>query len=83
MRKVHDTRTQLAAYCAGMGIPLRAAGDADKEAESIRKCFVAGFFLHIAVLRADNKYHTMAEAKEVHIHPSSTLFNVTPRPPTR
>ncbi len=65
MKKVVDIRTQLLQYCQGMRMQVRAAGDAAQDAESIRKCFCAGFFLNVAVLRADNKYRTLSSDAKV------------------
>jgi hypothetical protein len=39
----------------------------------IRKCFLAGFFLHAARRQPDGSYQTLADRQTVHIHPSSAL----------
>jgi len=70
--KAKDVRGQLKEYCASMKIPLVSCGI---NTESIRRCFVTGFFMNAAQLQPDGlSYKTVEDHKDVFIHPSSTLF---------
>ncbi len=67
-----EVRQQLLEYCNNLNIPLHSAMG---EADPIKKCFLQGFFLNIAVLQPDNTYKTLNDHKIVYLHPSTSLFN--------
>lgn len=79
MMRVENVRVQLEQYLTRMGMTMTRCAKAD--ADNIRKCFVAGFFMNVATLRADRTYRTMVSNRLVSVHPSSVLFSVKPQPP--
>ena len=79
MMRVENVRVQLEQYLTRMGLTITRCAKSD--ADNIRKCFVAGFFMNVATLRADRTYRTMVSNRLVSIHPSSVLFCVKPQPP--
>lgn len=79
MMRVENVRVQLEQYLTRMGLTITRC--AKNDADNIRKCFVAGFFMNVATLRADRTYRTMVSNRLVSVHPSSVLFSVKPQPP--
>ena len=79
MMRVENVRVQLEQYLTRMGMTITRCAKAD--ADNVRKCFVAGFFMNVATLRADRTYRTMVSNRLVSVHPSSVLFGVKPPPP--
>ncbi|KYQ94232.1 DEAD/DEAH box helicase [Tieghemostelium lacteum] len=76
MVKILNIFEQLVKYCMQSKMEMVSC---QSDYERIRKCFITGFFLNVAVLQPDKKYKTMADNKEIQIHPSSFLFNVNPQ----
>ena len=47
------------------------------ETDAVCKCITAGMFPNAAYLHRSGFYHTVRGDKEIHIHPSSTLYTLT------
>jgi ATP-dependent RNA helicase DDX35 len=79
MVKAISTRNQLAAYFARFGIAepstdvLRAGGK--PLAERICRCVAAGFFAHVARMKADGSFVTVDGKTTLWAHPSSVFFH--------
>lgn len=73
--KVLDIRRQLCALCTAAEIPLRSCG---RDTAALRKCMIAGLFTNVAELQKEGHYATVESRKQVHIHPSSCLFSLSP-----
>ncbi|EGG20936.1 vacuolar protein sorting-associated protein 13 family protein [Cavenderia fasciculata] len=75
MVKVVSVFEQLLEYCTNSRMKISSCGE---ETERIRRCFITGFFLNIASLQPDGKYKTMADHREIFVHPTSFMFGMTP-----
>ena len=71
-----SVRNQLEKYLNRFNIPIRSSkGDT----VSIRKCILTGHFHHAAKLLPNGSYSTVRENEILYIHPSSVLFNRSPK----
>lgn len=69
-------RGQLSKYLKRFGVPMQSCrGDT----VAVRKCIVSGFFAQAAKIHHDGSYRTIRENQTVYIHPSSVLFNRSPK----
>jgi pre-mRNA-splicing factor ATP-dependent RNA helicase DHX16 len=76
MKRARDIRDQILGLMERCEIELRSnIGDL----EGIRKAVASGFFYHTASLQRNGSYKTVKSGQTVHIHPSSGLFELTPR----
>eukprot|EP01133_Synstelium_polycarpum_P002923 gene2923-3362_t len=75
MIKVVNVFEQLYEYAASFKMNITSC---QSDTERVRRAFVTGFFMHVAVLQPDRKYRTMADNKELHIHPSSFMYDIQP-----
>jgi ATP-dependent RNA helicase DDX35 len=79
MLKAVSTRNQLAAYFSRFGIAepatdvLRAGGK--PMPERICRCVAAGFFAHVARMKADGSFVTVDGKTTLWAHPSSVFFH--------
>eukprot|EP01132_Coremiostelium_polycephalum_P010062 gene10062-12334_t len=67
---------QLVKYCTSIKMKIQSCMN---DFERVRKCFITGFYMNVAVLQPDKKYKTMSDNKEIFIHPTSFLFEVKPQ----
>ncbi|GAM25782.1 hypothetical protein SAMD00019534_089570 [Acytostelium subglobosum LB1] len=75
MDKVVNVFNQLLEYCQNSNMKIESCGN---ELERVRRCFITGFFLNVAALQPDKKYRTMVDNREIHIHPTSFMFDIKP-----
>ena len=68
MQKIRD---QLSNYIKNIGIEEKSCGS---DVEKVKRCFVSGFFLNVAILQPDLSYKNLVDHKVVYVHPSSCLF---------
>ena len=78
LTRARDVRDQLAKLCDRVEVSISTVGAADLP--PIQKALAAGFFPNAARLqRGGDSYRTVKNGMTVHLHPSSTLFEVNPR----
>eukprot|EP01104_Vermistella_antarctica_P018572 TRINITY_DN6932_c0_g1_i1.p1 TRINITY_DN6932_c0_g1~~TRINITY_DN6932_c0_g1_i1.p1 ORF type:complete len:804 (+),score=148.17 TRINITY_DN6932_c0_g1_i1:64-2412(+) len=94
LKKALDVRGQLAEYLVKFKMaptkqsldvmPSRVEGVIEEDSDDVddvKKAILSGFFLQVARLQQDGRsYGTVTGNKTVHIHPSSCLFDLKPRP---
>ncbi|KAF2075347.1 hypothetical protein CYY_003323 [Polysphondylium violaceum] len=76
MTKVINVFEQLVKYCISIKLKIESC---ENDFEKVRKSFISGFFMNVAALQPDKKYKTMVDSKEIHIHPTSFLFDIKPQ----
>ncbi|MCJ1352721.1 MAG: hypothetical protein MMC33_002705 [Icmadophila ericetorum] len=78
LTRARDVRDQLAKLCDRVEVTISSCGAADLP--PILKSITAGFFPHAARLqRGGDTYRGVKNGMTVHLHPSSTLFQVNPK----
>ncbi|TKY73326.1 putative pre-mRNA-splicing factor ATP-dependent RNA helicase DHX16 [Spatholobus suberectus] len=77
MKRARDIRDQLAGLLERVEIKLTSNSN---DFDAIKKSITSGFFPHAARLQKCGSYHTVKHPQKVHIHPSSGLAQVLPRP---
>ncbi len=82
MKKARDVKEQLIEMCKRVEIDY--ANEAlstvdDDKYTNVRKAITAGCFYNIAKLQKSGNYRTLKNPHSVHIHPSSSLFQVNPK----
>ena len=75
IKTVVQIRNQLRELCVRSNITLQSCGN---DFSLIRKALVSGMFLNSAERKKDGSYYTIVQKQQVHIHPSSVLFNQKP-----
>ena len=76
MQRARDVRDQLVNLLDRVEIELYTnIGDLD----AVCKAVTAGFFYHTGRLQKSGTYRTIKQGQNVHIHPSSALFQKLPR----
>lgn len=77
LRKARDIRDQLMKLCQRVGIDVLDSSLSIEQNESvtIRKAFLAGFFMNCARLSSNKTYRTVKKNFSVMIHPSSFLHS--------
>lgn len=78
MRRAKDVREQLAGLLDRVEIKLESCMETNDWDVKIRKCFVAGYFMHGAVLQQSGEYRSIKGKNVMYIHPSSCLFKEDP-----
>ena len=74
MTSAESVRTQLERIMKRLKLPLVSPNfDGADYYESIKKCMLAGFFMHVAHLEKSGSYLTMKDNQVVHLHPSTVL----------
>ncbi|EGC33619.1 hypothetical protein DICPUDRAFT_80605 [Dictyostelium purpureum] len=76
MAKVVNVFEQLVKYCISLKMKIVSC---DQDLDRVKKSFIGGFFMNVAVLQPDKKYKTMVDNKEIQIHPTSFLFGQIPQ----
>lgn len=76
MKRCRDIRDQLEAMLNRVEVDLQA--DSADELQ-VRKAICSGFFYHVAKLEKSGNYKTIKHSQQVHMHPSSCLFQEMPR----
>lgn len=84
MNKVCDVRQQLEDYSKhgflkGSKIDNDLTSSYDQN-EQILRCFASAFFVNVAILQDNGRYHCLKDGKESFIHPSSSLFSRKQKP---
>lgn len=78
LTRARDVRDQLAKLCDRVEVSITTVGANDLV--PIQKSLTAGFFPNAARLqRGGDTYRTVKNGLTVHLHPSSTLFEVNPK----
>lgn len=78
LTRARNVRDQLAKLCDRVEVNITSVGASDLV--PIQKALTAGFFLNAARLqRGGDSYRTIKKNTTVHMHPSSTLFEVNPK----
>ena len=78
LSRARDVRDQLAKLCDRVEVSISTVGA--NELVPIQKSIVAGFFPNAARLqKGGDSYRGVKNNMTVHLHPSSTLFEVNPR----
>jgi pre-mRNA-splicing factor ATP-dependent RNA helicase DHX16 len=78
LTRARDVRDQLAKLCDRVEVSVSTCGSSNLN--PIQKAITAGFFPNAARLqRGGDSYRTVKNGQTVHLHPSSTLFEVNPR----
>ena len=78
LTRARDVRDQLAKLCDRVEVTVSSCGAADLP--PIQKAITAGFFPHAARLqRGGDTYRGVKNGMTVHLHPSSTLFQINPK----
>lgn len=75
LRRAHDVAIQLRKYIEGLGIEIVSCGD---DSVPVRKCLIAGLFLHASQKLPDGTYQCLANKQISSIHPSSVCFHRKP-----
>jgi pre-mRNA-splicing factor ATP-dependent RNA helicase DHX16 len=76
MNRARDVREQLANLMDRVEIEI--SSDARNDV-NIRKAVTAGYFYHTARMGKGGSYKTVKQQQTVSIHPTSSLFEKTPR----
>merc|ERR1711941_62745 len=76
MKRARDMRDQIIGLMERVDLELDSN---ETDLDSIRKCITAGFFSNVARLRKDRSYQTIKNPTSIYIHPSSGLFEITPK----
>ncbi|EGG20899.1 DEAD/DEAH box helicase [Cavenderia fasciculata] len=76
MKRAQDVREQLVGLMERVEINVESNPD---DSESIRKSIASGFFYHTAKLDRTGLYRTTKYNQSVQIHPSSSMFQTTPK----
>lgn len=77
LRRARDVRDQLVRLMEKVEISMVSNPTDD---EGIRKAIASGYFYHTATLqRSGDGYRTFHKPQNVHVHPSSALFQSAPR----
>jgi len=69
-------RSQIRKYMQRFNIPLESCRGDERR---LRRCLVTGYWRNVATWVADGTYRSLQGDKVFHVHPTSTLFNRTPR----
>lgn len=78
LTRARDVRDQLAKLCDRVEVSISTMGA--NELVPIQKSLTAGFFPNAARLqRGGDSYRTVKNGMTVHLHPSSTLFEINPK----
>lgn len=78
LTRARDVRDQLAKLCDRVEVSISTVGA--NELVPIQKSLTAGFFPNAARLqRGGDSYRTVKNGMTVHLHPSSTLFEINPK----
>ncbi|KAI9193654.1 P-loop containing nucleoside triphosphate hydrolase protein [Polychytrium aggregatum] len=77
LKQALEIRTQLNELCEQVGIDHRISSGSNSS-EAVLRCFLEGWFTNVAVREPNGVYRTLVHRQEVHIHPSSVLFNRKP-----
>ncbi|XP_020090544.1 pre-mRNA-splicing factor ATP-dependent RNA helicase DEAH10-like isoform X1 [Ananas comosus] len=77
LRHARDVHSQIKGHVEQMGLVLSSCGD---DMLHFRRCLTASFFLNAARREPDRSYRTTASGQSVHIHPSSVLSEIKPKP---
>ncbi|XP_020099190.1 pre-mRNA-splicing factor ATP-dependent RNA helicase DEAH10-like isoform X3 [Ananas comosus] len=77
LRHARDVHSQIKGHVEHMGLVLSSCGD---DMLQFRRCLTASFFLNVARRGPDRSYRTTASGQSVHIHPSSVLSEIKPKP---
>ncbi|KAF0990878.1 hypothetical protein HZS_844, partial [Henneguya salminicola] len=76
MKRARDIREQLTRLMEHVEVELTSN---PTDSISIRKCITAGYFYHTAKLTVQPMYKTIKYNQSVSIHPTSSLFDFTPK----
>jgi pre-mRNA-splicing factor ATP-dependent RNA helicase DHX16 len=76
MKRAKQVRDQLVALMERVEIELISNPHEDV---AIRKAITSGFFYHVASLQKSGNYKTFHKPQTVHIHPSSSLYEQSPK----
>ena len=82
MKKARDVKEQLIEMCKRVEIDygnLELSVVDDDKYTNVRKAITAGCFYNTAKLQKNGNYKTLKNPHTVHIHPSSSLFQVNPK----
>lgn len=78
LTRARDVRDQLAKLCDRVEVTISSVGANDMV--PIQKSLTSGFFPNAARLqRGGDSYRTVKNGMAVHLHPSSTLFQINPK----
>lgn len=83
MKKVLDVRKQLEDYSKNSFLKSTKIDNSKSnfdQNEQILRCFASSFFVNVAILQDNGRYHCIKDGKESFIHPSSSLFNRKQKP---
>ncbi len=82
MKKARDVKEQLIEMCKRVEIDYsdeKLSVVDDDKFTNVRKAITAGCFYNTAKLQKNGTYRTLKNPHTVHIHPSSSLFEVNPK----
>lgn len=72
---VREVRKQLVGIWVRLGNKLSSCGS---DTEQVRRCLFTGLQNNVAILQRDGVHRTIGKKEDVHIHPSSCLFQTKP-----
>eukprot|EP01127_Copromyxa_protea_P019135 TRINITY_DN6136_c0_g1_i1.p1 TRINITY_DN6136_c0_g1~~TRINITY_DN6136_c0_g1_i1.p1 ORF type:complete len:700 (-),score=125.38 TRINITY_DN6136_c0_g1_i1:54-2153(-) len=90
MKQAVDVHAQLCEYWTNLKWKIESCLDEELEGEiqegqrsslsydAVRKCFLSGFFSQTAILMPNGTYQSLLDQRQVHVHPSSCLFQKKP-----
>lgn len=76
IKRVRDMREQLIGLMDKVDLEIKSR---ETDYDTICKCITAGFFYNVARLCKDGSYQTITNPTSIHIHPSSSLFQLNPK----
>lgn len=83
LRRAVEIRKQLRRYLVRFKLPIESVArshiDSDTQIAVLQKCILHGFFMNVAMLTTSGTYKSVNGNEELHIHPTSTLYNASPR----
>jgi pre-mRNA-splicing factor ATP-dependent RNA helicase DHX16 len=82
MKRARDIKEQLVELCKRVEIDYaddKLSVIDDELYTNVRKAFASGFFYNTAKLTKSGTYKTLKNQHTVHIHPSSSMFELLPK----
>lgn len=76
LKQAENINAQLRDAAAAQGLSLRSS---ENNTIPIRRALTAGYFKHAAQQQRDRCFKTIAGNRVANLHPSSALFDVSPR----
>ncbi|KAM6500789.1 P-loop containing nucleoside triphosphate hydrolase protein [Amanita muscaria] len=76
LSRAMSIRSQIRKYMQRFNIPVESCRGDERR---LRRCLVTGYWRNVATWVADGTYRSLQGDKVFHVHPTSTLFNRTPR----